>query len=69
MRTAATNKTNGFLAQRNRLANPFLPADDEANVCGYWVPSPEEIAEQARLIREGQIVVSDGGCIEERVHE
>lgn len=35
-----------------RCQNPFLPADDEANVHGYWVPSPEDIEAQKKAIRE-----------------
>lgn len=41
-----------------RVFNDWLPADDEANVNQYWVPTPEEIAEAARAIREGHVTIA-----------
>lgn len=45
-----------FAAYRNdnpdktKLINDFLPADDEANVEGFWVPSPEEIEAETMFL-------------------
>ena len=39
------------------LRYPWLPADDEANVLGFWVPSPEEIAHRIEAIHRGEIQV------------
>lgn len=35
-----------------RYYHDWLAPDDEANVNGFYVPSPSEIAERARQIRE-----------------
>jgi hypothetical protein len=29
--------------QRKKYYNDFLPPDEESNVIGYWVPTPEQI--------------------------
>lgn len=34
----------------------WLPADDEANVYGFWVPTPEEIEQRKAEIREGRVL-------------
>lgn len=33
------------------LKNPWLTEDDEENQFGYWVPTPEQIAERKAAIR------------------
>ena len=42
---------------RTRYKHDFLPDDDEANIHGYWVPTPKEIAEACSAIRAGLRVV------------
>lgn len=37
-------------AKAANLVNDFLPADDEANVYGFWVPSPEEIEFETKML-------------------
>lgn len=45
---------------KRRLHN-WLPEDDEANIFGFWVPTPDQIQEQAHRIRSGEIqLVTDG---------
>ncbi|RMD87033.1 MAG: hypothetical protein D6807_08630 [Alphaproteobacteria bacterium] len=41
----------------NTLRHPWLPADDPANHPrqGYWVPTPQEIEEQVRVLRAQRI--------------
>lgn len=46
---------------RRCMHHDWLPADDEANVSGYWVPTPEEIKEQCALIRKLR-VGNEGTC-------
>lgn len=36
----------------------FLPPDEDANVRGYWVPSPEEIRAEAAAIRAGVVQIN-----------
>ena len=39
----------------NKIYTDFLPPDEEANVHGFWVPSPEEIEEAVKPFRELRI--------------
>ncbi len=43
--------------ERKPIENDFLPADDEANIEGFWVPSPEEIDRVKTAIRRGEVDV------------
>lgn len=39
------------------ILNDFLPANAEENVFYIWVPSPEEIEEKKKEIREGKVLL------------
>lgn len=44
-------------AHGRKLYHDWLPADDEANISGYWVPTPEEIQRQCVAIRKANSVL------------
>lgn len=46
---------------RERCQNDWLPPDEEANINGYWVPTPEEIEDAKRRLRSGQLQLDGQG--------
>lgn len=51
---------------RAGVRNEHVPLDDECNVHGFWVPTPEQIAEEARKIRSGEVQIRAPRSAEER---
>lgn len=53
---------------RERYQNDWLPPDEDANVNGYWVPTPEEIEQEKQRLRLLEMptgIYCDGcGCLE-----
>jgi hypothetical protein len=47
----------GFSGERKRVYNEWLDPNDEANIHLFWVPSPEQIAEECRKIRNGDLYI------------
>jgi hypothetical protein len=47
----------GYHGKPPKVNNPWLDPNDEANIYQFWVPSPEEIAEECRKIRNGDVYV------------
>ena len=47
----------GYSGKHKRVYNEWLDPNDEANIHLFWVPSPEEIAEQCRKIRNGDLYI------------
>jgi hypothetical protein len=47
----------GFSGKHKRVYNEWLDPNDEANIHLFWVPSPEQIAEECRKIRNGDLYI------------